>query len=272
MSKSSKYILAAGCSFTDKDFWSPEMGADFDCSWPKWPEMLGEYLDLDVKNIGLCGVSNDYITSQVIQNILRDRDNIELVVIGWTEIQRFGLYDAHRFNPMTALAHPEKNDFVVPHQKSAIPLYKYLFGDNLVDKHFEVDNSNNLYVQQVTYWFKQMLQIQELCKAFNIKFIMSSLCGSIRLAKYNQIQRSFEREMTWTEIQWHIMYGRIKELYELDKDHYIGYPFMKGLHGWQFHDIIKNEDMISDRDTHPNANGQELIARYYYEQYAKVYS
>lgn len=272
MSKSSKYILAAGCSFTDKNFWSPIMGEDFDCSWLKWPEILGEYLDLDVKNIGLCGVGNGYITSQVIQNILRDRDNIELVVIGWTEIQRFDLYDTYRFNPMTALHHPEKNDFVGPQQKSAIPLYKYLFGDNLVDKDFGINDDNNLYVQQVRYWFNQMFQIQELCKTFNIKFIMSGLCGSVNLAKFKQIQPSFKNEMTWTETQWHIMYGKIEELYELDKDHYIGYPFMKGFMGWQFHDVLKREYQISDLDSHPNADGQELIARYYYEQYAKVYS
>jgi|GEM_PF-2157977 len=269
MSKSSKYILAAGCSFTDKNFWSPVMGRDFDCSFPKWPEILGEYLDLDVKNIGLCGVGNDYITSQLIQHILKDPTNIELVVVGWTEIQRFGLLDIYRFNPMTSLYRPENYEKFTKQTKAVIPLFKHLYGEFLIDRTFK--DHTNLYTEQVIYWFKQMWQIQELCKALNIKFIMAPLCGNISLEKYRQVENSFDSEIPWTEVEWHIAYGRINALYDLDKKHYVGYPFLKSLHGFLLNDKIKGKE-ISDLDSHPNAEGHELIARKYYEQYSKAYS
>ena len=38
-----KTLLAVGCSLTDKNFTSmfhPEL----DCSWPKWPEVVGKKL------------------------------------------------------------------------------------------------------------------------------------------------------------------------------------------------------------------------------------
>lgn len=271
MSKSSKYILAAGCSFTDKDFVSVQH-PELDTSWPKWPEILGEYLSLKVKNIGESGVGNDYITSKVIQNILKDRDNIELVVIGWSEVQRFSLLDIYRFNPMTSLHRPEYYEHEIARQKSAIPLYKYLFGEFLINKTFH--DKTNLFQEQITYWFKQMWQIQELCKAFGIKFIMSPLCGGFDLSKYQQVENSFDGRIEWTEVEWHIAYGRIEELYDLDREHYIGYPFMKSFYGFHLQREITDDHSrrISDKDSHPNESGHEEIARYYYEQYTKVYS
>ena len=268
MSKSSKYILAGGCSFTDPNFLSIPH-PDMDCSWPKWPEVLGEYLNLKVVNIAKSGVGNDYITSQLIQNILKDHANIELVVVGWTEIQRFGILDIYRFNPMTSLYRPESYEQFTEQTKAVIPLFKYLYGKFLIDRTFK--DYTNLYTEQVTYWFKQMWQVQELCKVLNIKFIMAPICGSITLAKYHQIENSFDSKIPWTEVEWHIAYGRINELYDLDKNHYIGYPFLKSLHGFLLNDKIKGKE-ISDLDLHPNAEGHEYIARKYYEQYSKVYS
>ena len=52
--------------------------------------------------------------------------------------------------------------------------------------------------------------------------------------------------------------------YDIDDTNIIGWPFIKDLGGMTFWDI--NKDMtISKEDSHPNAKGHELIARYFYE-------
>ena len=55
-----KTLLAVGCSLTDEKFESmahPEL----DCSWPKWPEVVGKKLGYNVVNLGKSGNSNENI-------------------------------------------------------------------------------------------------------------------------------------------------------------------------------------------------------------------
>jgi WD40 repeat protein len=268
MSKSSKYILAAGCSFTDPDFTS-RPHPDMDTSFPKWPEILGEYLDLDVVNIARSGCGNDYISRKVITHILKNYEKIELVVIGWSEIQRFHIYNELSFNPnVYFLDHTRKLPF---HSEHAKPLYAYLYKKYLID-HYYNPGHENIFIWQVKDWFDQMFQVQEICKKFNIKFIMSSLCGSVEMNKYMNTLDVVGGTFTFNSIQWALMFGNIEGLYDLDNRHYWGYPFIQAMNGKGMDQSIPKSHRISDSDMHPNELGHELIARNYYEQYAKVYS
>lgn len=272
MSKFSKYILAAGCSFTDKNFVSV-IHKDFDVSFTKWPEIFGEYKSLPVKNLGASGVGNDYITSNLTQHILKDHKNIDTVIVGWSAIWRFCIYNHYTFNPLLCLFKPdiqrEQPDEV------ARPLYEYMFKKDLIDSTFnmfDLKKSQNIFIWQVKAWFKGMWQIQELCKTFNIKFIMAPLCGQLEISTFKQVQNSFNDKLPFSESQWTVMYGAIEELYELDSNHYIGFPFMTSLGGNTFKHMLENHHIISKSDHHPNADGHEFIARKFYEQYTKVYS
>ena len=268
MSKSSKYILAAGCSFTDPNFTSrphPYM----DTSFPKWPEILGEYLDLDVVNIGLSGKSNDSITRNVITHILKNHEKIELVVVGWTEIQRFTVYSELNFNPNNIFLNPDMK--LRDHAESARPLFNYLYKKYLIDHYYNPKNKN-LFNWQVKDWFDQMFQVQEICKKFDIKFIMSSLCGSIEIERYMKALDAVGGDFNFNTVQWALMFGNTEGLYDLDNKHYWGYPFIQAMGGKGMDQSIPKSHRISDLDMHPNELGHELIARRYYEQYAKVYS
>ena len=55
-----KTLLAVGCSFTNKNYKSDEH-PEMDCSWPKWPEIVGKKLGYEVVNLGTNGHSNDNI-------------------------------------------------------------------------------------------------------------------------------------------------------------------------------------------------------------------
>lgn len=269
MSKSSKYILAAGCSFTDSNFESrphPYM----DVSFPKWPEILGEYLDLDVVNIAKSGIGNDKISRKVITHILKNHKKIELVVIGWTEIQRFALYNELTFNPNRYFLNP---DCKLPfHSEPAKPLYAYLYKRYLIEHFGYNPNHENLFIWQIKDWFDQMFQVQEICKKFNIKFIMSSLCGTVEIDKWEKSLNAIEGDFNFTPSIWALMFSKCEGLYDLDTNHYWGYPFIKAMGGKGMDQNIPQSYRISESDAHPNEMGHELIARNYYEQYTKVYS
>jgi len=269
MSKSSKYILAAGCSFTDEDFTSMPH-PDMDVSFPKWPAILGEYLDLGVVNIGRCGVGNDYIMRRVITHILKNCEKIELVVIGWTELQRFNIHGELHFNPNPAFLNPDRK---LPfHAEAARPLFNYLYKKYLID-HCYNPGHENLFIWQMMDWFDQMFQVQEICKKFNIKFIMASLCGSLEIERYaSSVANGGLGDLNFNSIQWALMFGNNERLYDLDNKHYWGYPFIQAMNGKGMDQFIPKSHRISDSDMHPNELGHELIARRYYEQYAKVYS
>ena len=45
-----KKLIVSGCSFTTKDYVSSTY-PDIDTSYPKWPELLAEKLDMDCINL-----------------------------------------------------------------------------------------------------------------------------------------------------------------------------------------------------------------------------
>ena len=83
-----KILIAGGDSFTDKNFAS-YIHPEIDCSWPKWPELLAEKLDMECINVANSGYGNDYIYESVLETISNtDKERIGLVVVGWSQAQR----------------------------------------------------------------------------------------------------------------------------------------------------------------------------------------
>jgi len=84
-----KYLIVSGDSFVDRNFRSaahPEM----DVSWPMWPELLAEKLDMRLINLGKSGQGNEYIYSALQDTIeeFKDKNQIGMVVVGWSQCFR----------------------------------------------------------------------------------------------------------------------------------------------------------------------------------------
>ena len=102
---------------------------------------------------------------------------------------------------------------------------------------------------------------------------MASLCGSLEIERYaSSVANGCLGDLNFNSIQWALMFGNNERLYDLDNKHYWGYPFIQAMNGKGMDQFIPRSHRISDSDMHPNELGHELIARRYYEQYAKVYS
>ena len=83
-----KVLLVSGCSYTDKTFRS-DFHPHIDTGWPKWPELLGKKLDMEVINYGYCGSGNEYIYSSLLDHLTSNPiENIGLVIPGWSRVPR----------------------------------------------------------------------------------------------------------------------------------------------------------------------------------------
>ena len=97
-----KVLIAGGDSFTDNHYKS-DYHPELDCSWPKWPEIIAEKLDMDCINLGRSGFGNEYIYSSVLEEILKIKNSkgryvnaapqIGLVMVGWSQCQRMDYQD-----------------------------------------------------------------------------------------------------------------------------------------------------------------------------------
>jgi len=74
-----KILLVSGCSYTDKNFESI-FHPNLDTSWTKWPELLAEKLNMNCVNLGYSGSGNDYVYSSLLDYIVKDNNDIGLVI------------------------------------------------------------------------------------------------------------------------------------------------------------------------------------------------
>ena len=84
-----KILIAGGDSNADKRFRSTAYPS-LDTSWPKWPELLSEKLNMRTCNTARGGAGNEYIFSRLQSEIMHieDKSQIGLVVAGWTQCHR----------------------------------------------------------------------------------------------------------------------------------------------------------------------------------------
>jgi hypothetical protein len=83
-----KILLVSGCSYTDKNYQSvyhPEMN----CSWPKWPELLAEKINMECVNLGRSGAGQEYIYNSILDYTLNTKkENIGLIIPAWSGASR----------------------------------------------------------------------------------------------------------------------------------------------------------------------------------------
>ena len=64
-----KKLLVSGCSFATKDYRSSAY-PQRDTSYPKWPELLAEKLDMDCIYLAFSGAGNEFIFQTLLISVL----------------------------------------------------------------------------------------------------------------------------------------------------------------------------------------------------------
>ena len=230
-----KILLTSGCSFTEKNFKSL-FHPDMDTNWPMWPEVLAKKLDMECINLGLSGSGNEYIYSTLLDEIVK-RDNIGLVIAGWTQSQR--------------------SDWC----KSEVWLNKPMHY-NKSKKGEVVDN--DIYAclnKSLRYYYS----LQEVCKSKKIPFKQFQMLHLFRGYTYDSKTGIHDLKVEdRIELLEYIMNS---SYFDKIDDNFLGWPTDPNLGGYNFQQKVLSENtQVSKEDAHPNAKGQEMIAEFVYER------
>ena len=219
-----KVLLVSGCSYTDKTFRS-DFHPNIDTGWPKWPELLGKKLDMDVVNYGYCGSGNEYIYSSLLDHLTSNPiKDIGLVIPGWSRVPR--------------------RDFNVGNRK-----YNIRWDNHGDMKYFMM--------RSLRYYYS----LQEVCKSLKVPYKQIHILDPYESAVVEQNELfNMTREDAMKEFMSSSYYDKIDERnfigWPIESK-------LGGFCAWDKLDADKH--FISEIDRHPNRQGQEIIAELIYE-------
>lgn len=280
--KNDKHLLAVGCSFTDPNFSTLHV-PDYDCSFPKWPEILANKLDVDVVNLGRSGSNNQAMVNMAIDHILDNKP--WLVVVGLTEAWRYSVYTKYWINPIvgarTAISTSDPySDSFCKFLKSYFPVSTTLVKDLL----FEEGHMTGDFIRRNIFYhyFENIIRLQKMCDRFDIKLIISPLLWPLAAHPPAEIANALGRNYDHIELQKQIAvdFMNTENFDDVDPKTCLGWPWLEELGGTfpthQTSGFVQYDDGTSPyripEDHHPNALGHQLIAEKFYEFYVKKYS
>jgi hypothetical protein len=270
----SKYILATGCSFTTVK-WKSIHYPDYDTSYPKWPELLGNTLDADVVNIGRSGYSNDCIVNNAIDYILNADTKPWLVVVGLTEITRFNPWGAAPINVVAQAV----MDLGIDQDDSGYRVYTYDDYNRSyanVGKYLLTEgwfNDSHLLPSMWNHYIKVVLRLINLCKKLNIKIILSQLVFPFTsmgpIGEYRDAIGLLRSDNDRKVISKFML---AEDFDAMPSDIFMGWPMYEEIGGTVLTNGFKGNDcVVGEDDGHPNRRGHEIISEHYYERYNKLY-
>lgn len=222
------YILASGCSFTNKNWRSykhPELEL-----WTKWPELIGAEKNIETINLGKNGASNRLILKNASAQIYIRKPKIVLILL--TDMSRFSVYGA--WNMVFKGHAPQKNVYDT-HLRT-------MFGEFV----FEQSSIKDVITEQ----FIDILNFVNMCKTKKIKVLI----GQNHIGPFNLI------DWDQTEAIEHYLNNPLFLEMEANKEHFIGWPWLPELGGYQ---LSSAEHEISGSDHHPTEEGQKFIANHF---------
>ena len=277
-----KTLLAVGCSFTNPKFQSREH-PEMDCSWPKWPEVLGNKLRYNVVNLGHNGGSNDSILRSAQDYMIENK--VDMVCALWTEPFRFNVHDSIPISWNAALFNAA-NKKLTEIQKGVLTnnVSKVFNGSELAhylmqgDKHIKLANEQLRYIhtldvigtshnvpvyhmQGCTLWRSWLYKLYYRSTVYADKGGCMGAPGRLDISFDKAAKGKFNQ---WLEAFLDSPYFAI-----LDKQTNIwGWPFYQEIGGslpLATHSFESASDRISNKDTHPSAKGHQKIASQFLE-------
>lgn len=286
-----KKLLASGCSWTDANFFShlEFLPDEKRGGWPMWPEIIGKELGLEVINSAKQGRGNQYIGQSIIDNIIEYGDQVELVAILWTQVDRVDIYNSTQI-PILQMA--AKND---PSQTTLAEMLAYNI-DHLTTLPFEWDmgewRRHDIYNTWNNTSLRMMYTVAEMCAHRNIKCVFDQGLLFWWHKELAAIKKHINQEMWITEedyltsLETNALYKRLMKDYGhlFIKPKALVVPSQAVAYGFHERDDLKvhmpnylltgnlaSDYNSTDSDAHPNAEGQELISRRFSKCLKKYY-
>ncbi len=269
------YLLAAGCSWTDANFKS-DVGPPTDCTFPKWPELLGKQLGIrKVKNVGSSGASNTYIFNKCYESIVEKKP--ELVCILLSTWDRVSIFNYH-INLYYLLQQSHVVNSGIGTYDEWTEMYKkyYQHLDRLVT---EVWNSHINVDDIVNENLKNIMLFQDFCDKNKINYIIMQGIGPI--GGYEFLQDPYCYPTDDPRLKDHHEY-----IYSMLVSDFTRYINTKNIIGWPFFDhaglgytidhiFFSLDDQsglrVNEADEHPGPKGHAVIADHFFKGVKNVY-
>ena len=250
-----KKLIVSGDSCTDLNFESI-CHPTWDFSWPKWPEILADYLGMELICPAKGGQGNQFIYSTILDHIehIPNKEDIGMVIAGWTQAMR--------------------QDWQQGIVKG--PRVNYEKGQWQTWRSRRVQHDGDI-LYWVTQTLRYQISFQRLCERYNLPywhFQMGDLFeGYVRGLKSTEDQLGVDGYMIYKgniESDTQRIYGRF-EYYKDKINNFIGWPGLQEDHnkGFNIHqkvlgstveEQLKNDLVVSELDDHPNEKGHKAIA------------
>jgi len=272
-------LLAVGCSYTNEHFRS-SINPEIDCSFPKWPTILGSQLGFDnVVNLGKSGNSNDAIFKQTQDYIIDNNNKVDMICVLWTTVGRLNVHDMSNINwnatynskfQKTAEGAPKTTypGKIEPKDPFTIKTMRIF---NL-EKFTDIVENN--WIKLIHEHLRNIFMLNQFSRYNNIPIYhmqgvpayvpyLSTLPGPSGPADTSPHRSGWykSKKREYLKALMHSKYFSILE----EQTNIWGWPFERALAGTDMQSEFTKEHIISEKDKHPNAKGHQLIASKFME-------
>lgn len=255
---SDKILLAAGCSYTDKNFQSIDTTAINRGGWPMWPELMSDELGLKCVNVAESGISNDTIFNNIMDGIIEYGNKIDTIAVLWTTADRIPFF----YKNLIPLA-----ELHIQNMKSRTEdLDRWMDARPAGNAVIDFFNSPGFSIEKMLSHtmrstLRKMYELIQICDKFGYKLIMAQ--GPAYFDE-TPLQKSLS-----TQKVKYFMQNPYFNYLEKHRDKIIGWPFLPEIGGWDL-DLNRSthkNTTVSDNDFHPNALGQKIFSDLFIKKY-----
>ena len=282
-------VLALGCSFTDANFRADNVPSEFPehlrGGWKMWPEIFTDRLsERDGKkyklvNLGKSGTGMHYSYRKFLEQWTVKKEFLKVVLWGGTQWSRIE-HETRRINSSVNWFDDNRINFHEDgnyHEENMNRLklnglyeyVKFLAGDTKSDKSYMKNLSLNL---------NRLVAVRDLCQAYEVDFIFYPLLNPFTTGTYEKVGgRKYRMTL---EKSLDLMLKAAPDAYNdiVNSKNFIGASIFS--HGWVHWTSkyrkykkyqIGDDPYNTNRDKHPNAEGQITIANEFWERYEKAF-
>jgi len=285
-----KVLVCIGDSWTDDNF-NSSVYPDMDTNWPKWPEHLAKYLDMDLINLGQSGSGNQQIFNKAV-DVTNYADNIGGVVCMWSEPDRID-FEVHNnkalkgYNSITdsAFFHWSPRRSLGNKRQTHMPLeqhYRTFFETGITgivqrqlqrsptDFDHLADNTLKLGIWQIETSWNQSLRywyaIQSICENEKIPYLQIMGTNPF-FTWFDEQDYNVERR----KVIDHLM--TTDYMLSINNETFVGWPIFGDIGGNTASSIIHHEKYrMGVDDSHPNESGHKYLAEYLYKAWNKQWA
>lgn len=280
LGSSKKKLLVSGCSFTasGENSFIPFDGIPFDKNCEKWPEIVAEKLNLELVNLARCGKGNKFISNSIMDYIMcNDPNDIELVLIGWSQFERYEFTNHENISDLSVSAgfidvmsygkgDPEPNRNTFSWLRKVFHFIKFI---------------RNHQITTIFDDFREFYITQEFLKSRNIKYKFFfgpppmfyqtiHIPWDMEVEEYLTIENRKLKNKNYHDVFLRL----IDNVYykNIDTDNFYNFPGLKELGGkplvefdWKYgksviNSLSRSKENGYKADSHPNERGHREMA------------